>query len=69
VRHSLANGDLIFTGTPEGVGATRGKFLVDGDVMTTRIDGIGAQSAERRNSMATNTAFSDMALNGDNQWH
>jgi 2-keto-4-pentenoate hydratase/2-oxohepta-3-ene-1,7-dioic acid hydratase in catechol pathway len=21
VRHSLANGDLIFTGTPEGIGA------------------------------------------------
>ncbi|MFZ9018435.1 MAG: fumarylacetoacetate hydrolase family protein, partial [Ilumatobacteraceae bacterium] len=38
---TLTTGDLIFTGTPEGVGATQGKFLADGDVITTRIDGIG----------------------------
>ncbi len=38
---SLTTGDLIFTGTPEGVGAAQGKFLADGDVVTTRIDGIG----------------------------
>lgn len=38
---TLATGDLIFTGTPEGIGAAQGKFLADGDVVTTRIDGIG----------------------------
>jgi 2,4-diketo-3-deoxy-L-fuconate hydrolase len=38
---TLAPGDLIFTGTPAGVGATSGKFLVDGDVITTTIEGIG----------------------------
>ena len=38
---TLATGDLIFTGTPDGIGAAQGTFLVDGDVVTTRIDGIG----------------------------
>jgi 2-keto-4-pentenoate hydratase/2-oxohepta-3-ene-1,7-dioic acid hydratase in catechol pathway len=38
---TLAPGDLIFTGTPEGVGAADGKFLVAGDVITTTIEGIG----------------------------
>ena len=38
---TLATGDLIFTGTPEGIGAVQGKFLADDDVVTTRIDGIG----------------------------
>ena len=38
---TLVTGDVIFTGTPEGVGATQGKFLRDGDVITTTIDGIG----------------------------
>lgn len=38
---TLATGDLIFTGTPDGIGAAQGKFLADGDVLTTRIDGIG----------------------------
>jgi len=38
---SLATGDLIFTGTPEGIGAVDGRFLSDGDVITTTIDGIG----------------------------
>jgi len=32
----LKAGDLIFTGTPEGVGA-----VVKGDVMTGGVDGIG----------------------------
>lgn len=41
---TLATGDLIFTGTPEGIGAAQGKFLADGDVVTTRIDGIGTLS-------------------------
>ena len=38
---TLVTGDVIFTGTPEGIGATQGKYLVDGDVITTTIDGIG----------------------------
>ena len=38
---TLATGDLIFTGTPDGIGITQGKVLADGDVITTRIDGIG----------------------------
>ena len=38
---TLVPGDIIFTGTPEGVGATHGKFLADGDVITTTISGIG----------------------------
>lgn len=38
---TLAPGDLIFTGTPEGVGAAQLKFLAPGDVITTTIDGLG----------------------------
>ena len=38
---TLTTGDLIFTGTPDGIGAARGQFLVDGDVITTTIDGVG----------------------------
>lgn len=38
---TLVTGDIIFTGTPEGVGAAQGQFLADGDVITTTIDGIG----------------------------
>lgn len=39
----LYPGDLIFTGTPEGVGATRKPpvFLHPGDVLTTWVEGIG----------------------------
>lgn len=38
---TLHPGDLIFTGTPGGVGAPTGSFLRDGDVVTTTITGIG----------------------------
>lgn len=38
---TLIPGDVIFTGTPEGIGATQGKLLRDGDVITTTIDGLG----------------------------
>jgi 2-keto-4-pentenoate hydratase/2-oxohepta-3-ene-1,7-dioic acid hydratase in catechol pathway len=38
---TLNTGDLIFTGTPSGVGATQGKLLKDGDVITTTIKEIG----------------------------
>ncbi|CAN5353175.1 fumarylacetoacetate hydrolase family protein [soil metagenome] len=39
----LQPGDLIFTGTPAGVGAVRKppRFLLDGDVVTSEIAGIG----------------------------
>jgi 2-keto-4-pentenoate hydratase/2-oxohepta-3-ene-1,7-dioic acid hydratase in catechol pathway len=40
----LLPGDLIFTGTPPGVGASRDpkRFLVAGETLTTEIEGIGA---------------------------
>ncbi|MEM8618652.1 MAG: fumarylacetoacetate hydrolase family protein [Actinomycetota bacterium] len=38
---TLEPGDIIFTGTPEGVGAAAGKFLAPGDVITTTVEGIG----------------------------
>ena len=38
---TLTTGDLIFTGTPAGIGAAQGKFLADDDIVTTRIDGVG----------------------------
>ncbi|MEM9562576.1 MAG: fumarylacetoacetate hydrolase family protein [Actinomycetota bacterium] len=41
---TLVTGDIIFTGTPEGIGATQGSFLSDGDVITTTIDGIGTMT-------------------------
>ncbi len=39
----LLPGDLIFTGTPPGVGAGMKPpwFLVNGDVLVTEIEGIG----------------------------
>ena len=39
---TLVSGDVIFTGTPAGVGIAQGKLLVDGDVIDTTIEGIGA---------------------------
>ncbi len=39
---TLAPGDLIFTGTPEGVGAMEGRFLQPGDVITSTIEGLGS---------------------------
>jgi len=41
---TLVTGDIIFTGTPEGVGMAQGKMLADGDVITTTIDGIGTMT-------------------------
>ena len=38
---TLTTGDVIFTGTPEGVGAPTGNFLKPGDVITSTIEGIG----------------------------
>jgi 2,4-diketo-3-deoxy-L-fuconate hydrolase len=39
---TLRTGDVIFTGTPAGVGAVQGKFLADGDILTTSIEGLGS---------------------------
>jgi 2,4-didehydro-3-deoxy-L-rhamnonate hydrolase len=41
---TLVPGDLIFTGTPAGVGAAQGRYLADGDIITTAIDGIGVMT-------------------------
>lgn len=38
---TLAPGDMIFTGTPEGVGAMQGTYLAPGDVIETEIEGLG----------------------------
>ena len=38
---TLTPGDVIFTGTPGGVGVFDGKLLKDGDVITTSIEGLG----------------------------
>ena len=38
---TLEPGDLIFTGTPAGVGMPDRRYLNRGDVITTRIEGIG----------------------------
>tara|TARA_E500000331_G_C17254597_1_gene712579 strand:+ start:1080 stop:1949 length:870 start_codon:yes stop_codon:yes gene_type:complete len=38
---TLNTGDVIFTGTPGGVGVMEGKFLKDGDVLRTSIEGLG----------------------------
>ena len=40
---TLEPGDVIATGTPSGVGAGRGRFLADGNVVVTRIAGLGEQ--------------------------
>lgn len=37
-------GDLIFTGTPSGVGFMEGTFLKPGDVLTTTIEGLGSMT-------------------------
>ena len=39
---TLSPGDIIFTGTPDGVGAAQGLFLKPGDVITTSIEGLGS---------------------------
>ncbi|MBU6329292.1 MAG: fumarylacetoacetate hydrolase family protein [Acidobacteria bacterium] len=43
-RLTLEPGGCIFTGTPDGVGMATGRFLVDGDVITTTIEGIGTMT-------------------------
>jgi len=41
---TLEPGDLIFTGTPSGVGVMSGTFLTPGDTITTTIEGIGVMT-------------------------
>lgn len=41
---TLRTGDLIFTGTPSGVGAATQTFLQPGDIITTTIEGIGTMT-------------------------
>ncbi|MDN5940100.1 MAG: fumarylacetoacetate hydrolase family protein, partial [Salinisphaera sp.] len=45
---TLEPGDVLFTGTPAGVGAMRKPpaYLTAGDVLRTEIDGIGALENE-----------------------
>jgi 2-keto-4-pentenoate hydratase/2-oxohepta-3-ene-1,7-dioic acid hydratase in catechol pathway len=38
---TLAPGDLIFTGTPAGVGFANGHYLVPGDTVESTIEGVG----------------------------
>ncbi len=48
---TLEPGDLIFTGTPEGVGGPKRIYLQDGDVIRTEIEGVG----EMRNRCVSET--------------
>lgn len=41
---TLQPGDVIFSGTPDGIGMATGQFLVDGDIITTTIAGIGTMT-------------------------
>jgi 2-keto-4-pentenoate hydratase/2-oxohepta-3-ene-1,7-dioic acid hydratase in catechol pathway len=47
----LEPGDLVFTGTPDGVGMARGRFLTPGDVVVSGAVGIG----ELRNACVAGT--------------
>jgi 2-keto-4-pentenoate hydratase/2-oxohepta-3-ene-1,7-dioic acid hydratase in catechol pathway len=38
---TLLPGDIIATGTPAGVGASRNRFLRDGDTVAVEVDGLG----------------------------
>jgi acylpyruvate hydrolase len=51
---TLHPGDVVLTGTPGGVGAamTPPRYLADGDVLTTTIDGIGSAVNHIRRSAA-----------------
>ncbi|NHN38284.1 fumarylacetoacetate hydrolase family protein [Pseudomaricurvus alcaniphilus] len=41
-RSSFAPGDILFTGSPDGVGQGTGKFLNPGEMVEASIEGIGA---------------------------
>jgi 2-keto-4-pentenoate hydratase/2-oxohepta-3-ene-1,7-dioic acid hydratase in catechol pathway len=39
---TLLPGDIIATGTPAGVGASKGRFLRAGDSVEVEVEGLGA---------------------------
>lgn len=41
---TLLPGDIVATGTPAGVGAAKGRFLRDGNVVEVEVDGVGTLS-------------------------
>ncbi len=41
---TLESGDIIFTGTPAGVGMGMGRFLVDGELIESTVEGIGTMA-------------------------
>lgn len=41
---TLSVGDVIWTGTPEGIGWTQQKLLKDGEVITTELEGLGTMT-------------------------
>jgi 2-keto-4-pentenoate hydratase/2-oxohepta-3-ene-1,7-dioic acid hydratase in catechol pathway len=41
---TLVPGDIVATGTPAGVGASKGRFLRDGDTVEVEVDGLGTLS-------------------------
>lgn len=43
-RSSFAPGDILFTGSPDGVGQGTGKFLKPGEIVEASIEGIGSIS-------------------------
>ena len=46
---TLLPGDIIATGTPAGIGALKGQFLRDGDIVSVEIDGLGTITNPVRN--------------------
>lgn len=40
-RVSFTAGDLLFTGTPEGVGQTSGRYMKPGDIVEVELEGVG----------------------------
>jgi 2-keto-4-pentenoate hydratase/2-oxohepta-3-ene-1,7-dioic acid hydratase in catechol pathway len=40
-RVSFGTGDLLFTGTPEGVGQGSGRYLAPGDLVEVALEGVG----------------------------
>jgi 2-keto-4-pentenoate hydratase/2-oxohepta-3-ene-1,7-dioic acid hydratase in catechol pathway len=59
---TLEPGDIVTTGTPNGVGAARGEFLRSGDVVTVEIDGLGRLSNPVRTEPRPAAAVIDSAL-------
>ena len=49
---TLLPGDIIATGTPAGVGASKGRFLRDGNLVEVEIDGVGTLANPVRSEQA-----------------